>query len=166
MDKCDSFTSERIRLVPISLLCLTFPIVAINHLCHEKQVSAALPLAVYFAYTVGVGTILAMIAHRLYVMHEVRRFVFDIATWFMLVGLVALPIGTSSMLASWIPSVVPTVVANRDQTWTGMVAAGLYLLIIPMFFVTEATMALAVVVARAVRRRPCHASESRSGGIR
>ena len=50
-------------------------------------------------------------------------------------------------------SVEPTFDANKVQAWTLMVAATLYLLIVPVFFVTEAIMALAVVVARNVRRR-------------
>ena len=135
-----------------SVLCIAIPISAIRLGCHEKQVSAVLPLAIFGAFVVGVATILTMIAQRLYAMHEVRRFVFDIPIWFMLVGLLALPLAIASTVANWLASVEPTVDAHKLQAWA-LIAVIFYFLIVPVFFLTEAIMTLTCVVARTVRHR-------------
>lgn len=152
MPKLDSLTWERVWLIPVSVLCLTVPIFLIRFACHEERVSAALPLTLYGAYAAGVAAILTMIAQRLYVMHEVRRFVFDIPILFMLASLFALPPGAATMLTNWLASVESAPDADAYKAMTPMFAMILYFLIFPVFFVTEAIMALARVVARKVRR--------------
>jgi hypothetical protein len=149
--KFDRLTFGRAWPIPISVLCLAVPIFAIQLAWHEKRVPVALPLAVYGAYVIGIATTLTMIAQRLYAMHEVGRFVFDIAILFMLVGLLAMPLGMASMVANWLALVAPNSDAHEPQAWA-LIAAILYSLIVPVFFVTEAIMALAGFVSREIRR--------------
>lgn len=153
MRKSHDLTIARLWQTPISVLCLAVPIIGIRLACNEQHVSAFLPLAVYCLYTAGAAALLTMIALRLYTMHGVRRFVYDIAIWFMGAALVALPLGAANIFANWIAEVEANLDARAIQTMRLTLAACFYFELIPVFFLTEAIMSLATLVVRKLRVR-------------
>lgn len=137
----------------IALICYSFPISAILLASHEFNVPTVLPLTVYCLYTACAAMIFTMIAQRLYAMHGVRRFAFDIAIWFMLAALLALPLGTADVIANWLATVKTQLDARSIQNLRLTLAAFLYLELVPVFFLTEGAVALLAMVVRKIKGR-------------
>ncbi|MGN6544089.1 MAG: hypothetical protein ACTHK7_03505 [Aureliella sp.] len=147
----NSLAFGRMWQLPISALCLAVPISVVLLASRELGVSGLLPLAVYCIYTASAAAILTMIAHRLYVMHCVRRFVFDIAIWFMVVALLALPLGAARVFANWIATLNTGLDARHIQTMRSALAACFYLELVPVFFLTEGLVSLSALVVRKLK---------------
>lgn len=142
----------RLWQLPISAFCLAIPVLAIQLGCHERQSSALFPLTVYCLYIACSSVLITAMVVRLCALHDLRRFAFDIAFWFIATTLIAVPLGAALAFTSWIASIEMRLDARALSILRVSLAACLYLELVPVFFVTENTMAAAAYILRLLRR--------------
>lgn len=133
---------NRTVLVPVSIILLTIPMQILAMSGGDNWTAHVLPLSVYIAFIILVATIQTLISMRLYKMHQLRRFVFDIPTWFLVASLLACPLAGANFFVYWVFSMSAgdNPQALTIMRWTTTVA--LFFLFLPIFYLTEALFAV------------------------
>lgn len=133
---------NRTVLVPVSIILLTIPMQIMGMSGRDHWTARVLPLSIYIAFIILVATIQTLISMRLYKMHQLRRFVFDIQTWFLVASLLACPLAGANLFVYWVFSMSAS---DNPQAltivrWTTTVV--LFFLLLPIFYLTEALFAV------------------------